>query len=111
MTHYVGEECIKCKYTDCVEVCPVDCFYEGEDFLAIDPDVCIDCGVCIPECPIGAIKTDEDAHNDPEKLFWLTYNAKYAKIWKQITKKKDPLPDADEFAQIQDKKDLLHDKM
>jgi ferredoxin len=60
MTHYVGEECLKCKYTDCVEVCPVDCFYEDGEILVIDPEECIDCGVCIPECPVKAIYTDED---------------------------------------------------
>ncbi len=60
MTYIVKDECIKCKLTDCVEVCPVDCFYEGENFLAINPDECIDCGVCEPECPIDAIKADTD---------------------------------------------------
>ena len=59
MTFVVTEACIKCKYTDCVEVCPVDCFYEGENMLVIDPDQCIDCGVCEPECPIDAIQADD----------------------------------------------------
>ena len=108
MTHYVGEECVKCKYTDCVEVCPVDCFYEGEDFLVIDPEVCIDCGVCIAECPVNAIKTDENACGDSEKLFWLSYNANYAKIWNKISKKKDSLPEAEEFSKIKEKKHLLN---
>jgi ferredoxin len=110
MTHYVGEECVKCKYTDCVEVCPVDCFYEGEDFLVIDPETCIDCGVCIPECPVDAIKTDENAHNDSEKLFWLDYNAKYTKIWNKISKKKDPLPEAEFYSKMKEKKHLLKEK-
>lgn len=94
MTHVVTENCIKCKYTDCVEVCPVDCFYEGENMLVIHPDECIDCGVCIPECPAEAIFTD----NDPEaEDTWLTLNARYADQWPNITSKKSPFPNADEM--------------
>ncbi len=87
MTYVVVESCIKCKYMDCVEVCPVDCFYEGENMLVIHPDECIDCGVCEPECPIEAIKPDTEP--GLEKL--LTLNAEYAKIWPNITAKK-PAP-------------------
>src|SRR5437773_4731872 len=84
MTYVVNENCIKCKYMDCVEVCPVDCFYEGENMLVIHPDECIDCGVCEPECPVDAIKAD----SEPGLEKWLSLNAEYAKIWPNITVKK-----------------------
>ncbi len=93
MTYVVVENCIKCKYTDCVEVCPVDCFYEGENFLVIHPDECIDCGVCEPECPAEAIVPDTEADLDK----WLEINAKYAQTWPNITRQIDALPDADEW--------------
>ncbi|HUX78921.1 MAG TPA: ferredoxin FdxA [Alphaproteobacteria bacterium] len=99
MTHVVTEACIKCKYTDCVEVCPVDCFYEGENMLVINPEQCIDCGVCVPECPINAIHPDTDA--DMEK--WVELNAQYAKLWPNITWPKAPLPDADSWASVPNK--------
>tara|TARA_B110000285_G_C14703752_1_gene414611 strand:+ start:258 stop:575 length:318 start_codon:yes stop_codon:yes gene_type:complete len=89
MTYLVNDHCIKCKLTDCVEVCPVDCFYEGDNMLVIDPDVCIDCGVCEPECPVGAIVSDNGNNDDK----WYDINDKYSKLWPNITKKKDPLPD------------------
>ena len=92
MTFVVTENCIKCKYTDCVEVCPVDCFYEGADMLVIHPDECIDCGVCVPECPAEAIVADnEPAGTD----FWLGINRRYADVWPNIATKKAPLPGAD----------------
>ncbi len=94
MTYVVTEACIKCKYTDCVEVCPVDCFYEGENMLVIHPDECIDCGVCEPECPAEAIIPDTEG--EAEK--WLELNAKYAAEWPNITEKIDAMPDADSFA-------------
>ncbi len=93
MTYIVIENCIKCKYTDCVEVCPVDCFYEGENFLVIHPEECIDCGVCEPECPAEAIVPD----TEPDMEKWLEINTKYAEIWPNITSQKDPLPDADKW--------------
>jgi ferredoxin len=93
MTYVVTEACIKCKYTDCVEVCPVDCFYEGETMLVIKPDECIDCGVCEPECPAEAIKHD----TEPGIERWLELNDKYAVMWPNITEKKDPYPGADEW--------------
>lgn len=99
MTYVVVEACIKCKYMDCVEVCPVDCFYEGENMLVIDPEVCIDCGVCEPECPIEAIKAD----TEPGLERWLALNAEYAKKWPNITQKGTPPPDAKEFDQTQGK--------
>jgi ferredoxin len=99
MTYVVAEACIKCKYMDCVEVCPVDCFYEGENMLVIDPDVCIDCGVCEPECPVEAIKPD----TEPGLEKWLALNAEYARKWPNITQKGEPPKDAKEFDQVQGK--------
>ncbi|SFV25797.1 ferredoxin FdxA [Hyphomicrobium facile] len=92
MTFVVTENCIKCKYTDCVEVCPVDCFYEGENMLVIHPDECIDCGVCVPECPAEAIFSDADPEATPHGL---EANRTFADLWPNITGKKPPLPDAD----------------
>jgi ferredoxin len=93
MTYVVIENCIKCKYLDCVEVCPVDCFYEGENMLVIHPDECIDCGVCEPECPAEAIKPDTEPNLDS----WLRLNADYAKVWPNITTKREPEPDAKDY--------------
>ncbi len=99
MTYVVTEACIKCKYTDCVEVCPVDCFYEGENMLVIHPDECIDCGVCEPECPADAIKPD----TEPGLEKWLEVNNEYAKSWPNITQKKDQPADAKEFEGVEGK--------
>ncbi len=99
MTYIVNESCIKCKLMDCVEVCPVDCFYEGENMLVIHPDECIDCGVCEPECPVDAIKPD----TEPGLEKWLPLNAEYAKIWPNITVKKTPPPDSKEWEGKPDK--------
>ena len=95
MTHVVTEACIKCKYTDCVDVCPVDCFREGPNFLVIDPDECIDCAVCIPECPANAILPEEDVPGNQQQFIQI--NADLAKNWPSITKRKDALPEADEW--------------
>ena len=85
MTYIVNDKCIKCKLMDCVEVCPVDCFYEGENMLVIKPDECIDCGVCEPECPIDAIKADtEDEANK-----WIEHNTKYSDAWPNISKRRE----------------------
>ena len=105
MTYVVTENCIKCKYTDCVDVCPVDCFKEGPNFLIIDPTECIDCAVCVPECPAGAIFAEEDLPED-QKHF-LGINAELAKTWPVITRKKEPLPDAAEWDGKLNKIDLL----
>ncbi len=94
MTYIVNDKCIKCKYMDCIEVCPVDCFYEGENMLVINPDECIDCGVCEPECPIEAILPDT-ASGDMDT--WVKLNLKYSEAWPNITRKKDPPDDADDF--------------
>lgn len=107
MTHLVTDNCIKCKHTDCVSVCPVDCFYEGPNFLAIDPDECIDCGVCIPECPVDAIKTDNDI--DIDVVFWLDINTRLSKKWPNITRKKEALPDAAEWNGTPNKINLLEE--
>ncbi len=93
MTYIVNDNCIKCKYMDCVEVCPVDCFYEGENMLVIHPDECIDCGVCEPECPVDAIKPD----TEPGLDVWLKLNAEYAVKWPNITVKRDGPPDGKDF--------------
>jgi ferredoxin len=101
MTYVVNDSCIKCKYTDCVEVCPVDCFYEGENMLVIHPDECIDCGVCEPECPVDAIKPD----TEPGLEKWLGLNAEYAKVWPNITVKKEAPADAGEYDAVEGKFD------
>ena len=91
MTYIVNDACIRCKYTDCVEVCPVDCFYEGENMLVIHPDECIDCGVCEPECPVEAIKPD----TDPGMEEWVDFNRRYSESWPNITYRKDAPADAE----------------
>jgi ferredoxin len=101
MTHVVTESCIKCKHTDCVDVCPVDCFKEGPNFLVIDPDECIDCAVCIPECPVNAIYAEEDLPAGQEAFTAL--NAELAKVWPVITDKKDALPDAEQWKDVKEK--------
>ena len=107
MTYIVTENCIKCKYTDCVSVCPVDCFYEGPNFLVINPDECIDCGVCVPECPAEAIYADTDKGIDV--TFWTDINQRYSRKWPNITSKKDPLPDADVWNGKTEKLKLLEE--
>ncbi len=104
MTYVVTDNCIKCKYTDCVSVCPVDCFYEGENTLVIDPDECIDCGVCVPECPAEAISPES-----PDLANWVEINRKYAKQWPVITKKKDALPEAKDFDGMKNKYEKFFD--
>lgn len=106
MAYVVTENCIKCKYTDCVEVCPVDCFYEGENFLVINPDECIDCGVCEPECPAEAIFPD----SEPLAAKWAEFNRTYSGQWPNITRKKSPMPDADDWQNKPGKGDLVSTK-
>lgn len=103
MTFVVTDACIKCKYTDCVEVCPVDCFYEGENTLVISPEECIDCGVCEPECPIEAILPDTDSKGET----FVEMNRKYSEIWPNITLQKTPMDTAEEFKSVKDKMGLL----
>ena len=102
MTYLVNDKCIKCKYMDCVEVCPVDCFYEGENMLVIHPDECIDCGVCEPECPAEAILSDTE--DGIEK--WAEINRKYSEIWPNIVEKKAPPSDAEKWQNVNDKYNL-----
>ncbi|CAI08808.1 ferredoxin FdxA [Aromatoleum aromaticum] len=105
MTYVVTEACIRCKYTDCVDVCPVDCFREGANFLAIDPTECIDCTLCVAECPVEAIFAEDDV---PEgQRHFIALNAELAQQWKPIVERKDPLPDADEWAKRTGKLDEL----
>jgi ferredoxin len=101
MTFVVTEQCIRCKYTDCVEVCPVDCFYEGPNFLVINPDECIDCALCEPECPVGAIMSEDDLPPDYQK--YLEINKKLAQTWPIITEMKPAPDDADEWKNKPDK--------
>jgi len=105
MTFVVTEACIRCKYTDCVDVCPVDAFREGPNFLVIDPDECIDCAVCVPECPVSAIYAEEDVPSD--QLDFTSLNAELARGWKTITRTKPSLPDADEWSEVKDKRAQL----
>ena len=105
MTHVVLDSCIRCKYTDCVDVCPVDCFREGPNMLVIDPDECIDCAVCIPECPVEAIVAEEDVPKGQQHFIEL--NAELAKAWPSITRTKEPLPDAEEWKDAKNKLDQL----
>ena len=100
MTYVIVEACIKCKLTDCVEVCPVDCFYEGENMLVIHPDECIDCGVCEPECPIDAIRPDTESGLEE----WLELNRRYAESWPNIVQQKAHPPDSDAWRDVKDKK-------
>lgn len=105
MPYVVTESCIRCKYTDCVEVCPVDCFYEGASMLVIHPDECIDCGVCEPECPAEAILPDTDSNAEK----WLEMNREYAAVWPNITRKKESFPNADEYKGVEGKFDKFFD--
>jgi ferredoxin len=105
MPHIVIESCIRCKFTDCVDVCPVDCFREGSNMLVIDPDECIDCAVCIPECPVEAIKAEEDVPADQQKF--VAINADLSKLWPSITRTKTQLADADDWKDVKDKLQFL----
>jgi len=101
MTYIVNDKCIKCKLMDCVEVCPVDCFYEGENMLVIKPDECIDCGVCEPECPVDAIQAD----TVDEAKSWVEHNTKYGNMWPNITKRRaeDVPQDQEKWRGVKDK--------
>jgi ferredoxin len=105
MTHVVTESCVRCRYTDCVDVCPVDCFREGPNFLSIDPDECIDCAVCVAECPVNAIYAEEDVPADQQQFVKL--NAELSRKWPSITKTKSPLDDAYDWKDVKDKLKFL----
>jgi len=105
MTYVVAENCIKCKFTDCVEVCPVDCFHEGPNYLVIDPEECIDCNLCVSECPAEAIFPEDDVPDNQRQFIAL--NAELSRLWPTITEKKDAPPDADDWNGKPGKIDLL----
>ena len=107
MAYVVTESCIKCKYTDCVDVCPVDCFREGPNMLVIDPDECIDCTLCVPECPVEAIFAEDDVP-DAQNEF-IAKNRELSKKWTPIIERKPAPADADEWKGVQDKKRLLEE--
>ncbi len=110
MTHVVTESCINCVYTDCVDVCPVDCFHKSTgplgNFLAIDPDECIDCAVCVAECPVEAIYAEEDVPGDQQ--VFIKINAELAAQWPTITRSQKPSPDAEQWKDVKEKKHLLN---
>ncbi|MBS0325831.1 MAG: ferredoxin family protein [Proteobacteria bacterium] len=105
MTYVVTESCIRCKYTDCVDVCPTDAFREGPNFLVIEPDECIDCTLCVAECPVEAIFADDDVPADQKDFIGL--NAELARRWKPIVERIPALPDAEEWAKVKNKRDQL----
>ena len=105
MTYIVNEKCINCRHTDCVEVCPVDCFHEGPNMLVIDPDECIDCTLCEPECPVDAILSEDDLSEDQEKF--LQINEELSAKWPVIVEMKEPPEDADDWREVKDKLHLL----
>ncbi|PWG61354.1 ferredoxin FdxA [Sediminicurvatus halobius] len=109
MTYVVTEPCIRCRYTDCVEVCPVDCFHGGPNFLVIDPEECIDCAVCVPECPVDAIVPDDGIPEGQEEF--LALNARLARQWPVIKAREAPPEDADEWAEVDGKKALLKEAL
>lgn len=105
MTYVVTESCIRCKYTDCVEVCPVDCFHEGPNFLVIDPEECIDCSLCEPECPVNAIMAEDDVPDDQQNFLQL--NEELAQVWPVITEIKPAPEDAAEWENVKEKLQYL----
>ena len=105
MTYVVTDDCILCKHTDCVDVCPVDCFVEGPNFLAIDPDGCIDCAVCVPECPVNAIYAEADVPEDQKEF--VEINRRLSATYINITKAESALPDADAWVDVKPKKQYL----
>jgi len=107
MTYVVTENCIRCKHTDCVEVCPVDAFHEGPNFLAINPDECIDCHVCVDACPVNAIVADDDDY--PNLQEWIDLNARLSKNWPVITVKKEAMVSAESWKDVPNKRDMLEE--
>ena len=105
MTYIINENCIKCKYTDCVEVCPVDCFYEGDNFIVINPEECIDCGLCEPACPVKAIYAEDEL--PPDQIPFVEINDNLSRKWPNLTQKKDAMPEAEKYAEIKNKIGML----
>ena len=112
MTYVVKEECIKCKLMDCIEHCPTDCFHEGENMLVINPEPCIDCGVCVSECPVDAIVGQLNPEDDltTEERYWLELNEKYSEIWPVVTQKGNPPSDAEDWKTVEDKRKYFSSK-
>jgi ferredoxin len=109
MTYLVTDNCVKCKHTDCVIVCPVDCFYEGENMLVINPDECIDCGVCVSECPVDAIVADNELDAE-QQIKWLEINTKHSREWSVITAQIDPDPETDKWNGVSNKYEMFIEK-
>lgn len=107
MAYVITEACIKCKHTDCVDVCPVDCFREGPNFLVIDPNECIDCTLCVAECPVDAIYAEDEVPEDQQAFIALNAELSASPLWKSITAKKPAPADAEEWAQVKEKFHLL----
>ncbi|WP_041682745.1 ferredoxin FdxA [Pusillimonas sp. T7-7] len=107
MTYLVTEACIQCKYTDCVTVCPMDCFMEGPNFLVINPDECIDCSICVAECPLGAIVSDHEVADEQRHFIDLNRQLSQHPAWKRISRAKAPLSDHEHWATVKDKLSLL----
>ena len=105
MAFIVGDACVKCKLTDCVEVCPVDCFYEGPNMLVINPDECIDCALCEPECPIEAIYSEDEVPED--QIEYIELNAELCTQWPNIVEQKDPLPDSEDWKEVKGKFNMI----
>jgi ferredoxin len=105
MTYVVTESCVRCRYTDCVEVCPVDCFHGGPNMLVIDPQTCIDCAVCVPECPVDAIYPDDEVPADQQDFIAL--NERLARKWPVITRRETPPADAEAWESVRDKRDQI----
>ena len=105
MTYIVDEQCIKCKHMDCVEVCPVDCFYEGDNFIVINPEECIDCGLCEPACPVKAIYAEDEF--PPDQIPFIEINDNLSRKWPNLTQKKDAMPEAEKYAEIKNKIGML----
>ncbi|WP_197341549.1 ferredoxin FdxA [Ralstonia solanacearum] len=107
MPYVVTQSCIQCKYTDCVAVCPMNCFHAGPNFLVIDPDACIDCSICAPECPVGAIYAESDVPADQREFIALNAQLSRRPDWPRLTQVQPPLADHARWAQVKDKRDTL----
>jgi ferredoxin len=105
MTFVVTEQCIRCKFMNCIKPCPVDCFYEGPEFLVINPDECIDCAVCVTECPVNAIYPDKDLPADQRDF--LEINRHFSQIWPHADASSPPLPEREQWREVPMKRQFL----